>query len=177
MDHLNKNKLEEFLLPQITSRLNNNHYDFLSLIQLAHNQELFYPQLYWSFFITAINNSFPLSYDHVLENHSSFGLNVVQAGNYFSDSFKHLSLLYIEKKSQTQGIHSTALEFINHKISFALNLGIVLPTEFFTSEYLTEFINEESLHIYKQKNTENLQNHLQKTLPNNHVSHTVKKKV
>lgn len=155
--------LENTLLPQILKGIEDNNPGFLSLVRISQDNNLFFPQLYESFFMLALNKSFYWSNDTVLENYSLFGLDSIQAGNLFTEFYIYNKDYYLNKIIKDNNSQESLYYYLITKIQSSLQYGLVLPLSFLEGKNLP-IMSDDILNIIKNENNYNYQQHLDKIL-------------
>lgn len=156
MTKTQKKTLEDLIYSEIVESIKTDNPGFISLIKMAQEQSLFFPQLYTTFFILGLNKSFFWEKDQVLENYSTFGLDVKKAGSIYVDiSFQQIPsfITYIIKK---EGFNTNATQVLTTKFIEACRYGVILPDSFFYNKTIQETLTEDYILQINHFNKENL---------------------
>lgn len=141
--------MEQILLNNINHALDLNNPSFISLVKIAKEQQLFFPELYTTFFTTGLHISFFWEYDYVLENYEYFSLDLKSAGYIYSDIWLFQSPIL----NQNINSYQTAIE---KKLESCLKNGFILPEHFFIHYFVMTIFNEEQIKQFKRINRNNL---------------------
>lgn len=153
--------LENILLENIKKGLELNNPSFISLIKVAKEKNLFFQELYTTFFIEGLHNSFHWECDYVLENYKHFGFDLKEAGNLYSEVWLFQSPVL------NQRLNSYQTE-ISKKLNDSLKNGFILPEEFFQHYFVTTVFSEDDIKQFKRINKNNL-NRYNKTISQNNI--------
>lgn len=156
--------LENTLLPQILKGIDDDNPGFLSLIRISKDNGLFFPKLYESFFMLALNKSFYWNSNTVLEHYSLFGLDSIKAGNLFTEYYIYNKDYYINKITKDNNSQNSLYYYLIEKIQSSLEYGIILPNSFLDGIHLP-IMTAENLNNIKNHNNHNYQQYLHNLLP------------
>lgn len=140
--------LENILLENIKKGIALNNPSFISLIKIAKEKNLFFPELYTTFFIEGLHQSFHWECDYVLENYISFGLDLKEAGNLYSEIWLFQSPIL------NQRLNSYQTE-ISKKLNDTLKNGFILPEDFFQHYFVNTIFSDEEVKQLKRINKTN----------------------
>jgi hypothetical protein len=148
--------LESILLSSIEQAIKLDNPSFISLIKIAKEKNLFFPELYQTFFMQTLHQSYFWEYDYVLENLEVFGQNLHTAGTAYSEVWQYQTSIILK-------IADISKELPNEKLISALKFGIILPEDFFTHPALLTYISDDNVKVLKRLNRTNI-NKYQKNL-------------
>lgn len=148
--------LEKIINDSINKALELNNPSFISLIKIAKEKNLFFPEYYETIFIEGLHKSFFWEVDYVLENYFIFGLDIKATGYIYSD-------VWLYQNATIKKLYANNFEQNYIKLENALTLGIVLEEDFFNKKDIINNISEEHIKILKRLNKKNL-NHYLKTI-------------
>lgn len=167
LEQQHKIQLSDLLLKQIIDGINSDTPNYLPIMKIAKEQELFFPEMNWSLFAMGVAKSFSWNEDLVAKNYSFFKLNPVQAGKLYYDTIEAQLTNFLIFKNNGNSIviynREKMGDILKPKFTKIINFGLVLPEEFFESETIAKHLNIEALKELRQLN---LHNHLDNTIPN-----------
>ena len=167
IEQQHKMQLAELLSKQIIDGINSNTPNYLPLIKIAKEQELFFPEMNWSLFTMGLSKSFSWEQDLVAKNYNLFKVNSIQAGKLYHDTVEVQLYNFLFSKSNGNlnliNNNSKMSDFLLPKFTRIVEFGLVLPEEFFTSSTVTQFMSSEHLKALQDLN---LHNYLDTTIAN-----------
>lgn len=160
--------LEEVLLDSIRNSLIMNNHSYLSLIKISTENNIFFPELYLTFFSQALHNSFYSDYFYVIENYNYFLISIIKAGELYYHTWLYESENFINNQIQIEKYNKEqALCFLSDKLQFVLKLGIPFPEEFNNDKNVLSIVGEENFKLFKRINRNNINKELKNSNNNN----------
>ena len=167
IDQQHKIQLSDLLLKQIIDGIHSDNANYLPFMKIAKEQELFFPEMNWSLFAMGLAKSFSWNEDLVAKNYGLFRVNAIQAGRLYHDTVEAqvTNFLFAKTNGNYNLMHNKNKigEMLKPKFKKIIEYGLVLPEEFFASETIAKYLDNEVLQELRQFN---LHNHLDSSIPN-----------
>ena len=90
--------LESILLSSIQHAISIDNPSFISLIKIAKDNNLFFPELFQTFFTQSLHQAFFWDWNYLLENYQAFGFDLKTAGAIYSEVWLYQAPLLLKEE-------------------------------------------------------------------------------